>query len=190
MNRTVGRGPAHVAPGAGARLRRGLAPAALALAVRRALSVACVLAAGSLAQGQEQGAAPPKDTIFARKILMGAIDMNMDEIETMITGGGKLDLAEGREHADTISIMLMTFPHLFPPVTNQWTANADRDPATDTYASPDLWTNFADFYRRATEASKIAFEASRAKSADDFKARVAELRTACNSCHAAYQKTD
>jgi cytochrome c556 len=53
-----------------------------------------------------------------------------------------------------------------------------------------VWTNFADFYRRATEASKIAFEASRANSANGFKARIAELRTACNSCHAAYQKND
>ena len=38
--------------------------------------------------------APPKDTIFSRKILMGAIDMNMDEIETMLAPEGKLDLAE------------------------------------------------------------------------------------------------
>jgi hypothetical protein len=32
-----------------------------------------------------------KDTIFARKILMGAIDMNMDEIETMLAPEGKLE---------------------------------------------------------------------------------------------------
>ena len=31
-----------------------------------------------------------KDTIFARKILMGAIDMNMDEIETMLAPEGNL----------------------------------------------------------------------------------------------------
>ena len=60
-----------------------------------------------------------KDTIFARKILMGAIDMNMDEIETMLAPEGKLDLAEGQEHAETISTMLMAFPHMFPPATNQ-----------------------------------------------------------------------
>src|SRR5471032_1316634 len=92
---------------------------------------------------------PPKDTIFARKILMGAIDMNMDEIETMLAPGGKFDPAEAVEHSDTISIMLQTFPHLFPPSTNQWQPNADRDPAMDTVASPDLWRNFADFYHRA-----------------------------------------
>src|SRR6202011_2352979 len=86
---------------------------------------------------QDQPAA--KDTIFARKILMGAIDMNMDEIETMLAPEGKLDLAEGQEHAETISTMLMAFPHLFPPTTNQWKPGAARDPATDTSASPELW---------------------------------------------------
>jgi cytochrome c556 len=116
--------------------------------------------------------------------------MTMDEIETMTTSGGTLNLAEGQEHADIISIMLMAFPHMFPATTNQWTTGADRDPATDTFASPDVWSNFADFYQRATAASKIAFEASRAKRAGDFRALISQLRTACNSCHAAYQKVD
>src|ERR1700688_5256857 len=104
-----------------------------------------------------------KDTIFARKILMGAIDMNMDEIETMLAPEGKLELAEGQEHAETISTMLMAFPHMFPAATNPWKAGAERDPATDTFASPDLWAKFPDFYQRASDQSKIAWSASRAK---------------------------
>lgn len=133
---------------------------------------------------------PPKDTIFARKIMMGAIDMNMDEIETMLAPEGKLDLAEGQEHAETISTMLMAFPHMFPPATNQWTVGADRDPATDTFASPDVWTNFAEFYQRAAAASKLAFDASRSKRADEFKPLIARLRTACNACHASFMKSE
>jgi len=157
---------------------------------------ACFVVGPGAAPGQEQGAPsvqgvpPAKDTIFARKILMGAIDMNMDEIETMLAPEGHLDLAEGTEHADTISIMLMSFPHLFPAATNQWKPGVDRDPATDTYASPELWSNFADFYQRAASASKIALEAARAKRAEDFRARILDLRGACNACHAAYQKVD
>jgi cytochrome c556 len=69
-------------------------------------------------------------------------------------------------------------------------AGADRDPATDTFASPDVWSNFADFYQRAQAASKIAFEASRAKRPDDFKALIVQLRAACNGCHATYMKPD
>jgi cytochrome c556 len=147
-----------------------------------------MFAGGEVALGQELP--PAKDTIFARKILMGAIDTNMNEIEAMTLPGAKLDLAEAQEHADMISIMLMAFPHMFPASTNQWTPNADRDPAMDTFAAPALWTNFADFYERASTASKIAFEASRAKHADELKAVVGQLRATCNSCHATYMKTD
>jgi hypothetical protein len=99
--------------------------------------------------------ASPKDTIFARKIVMGAIDMNMDEIETMLAPEGKLNLADAQEHADTISIMLMAIPHMFPASTNQWAPNVARDPAMDTYAAPELWTNFADFYRRAERPRRL-----------------------------------
>src|ERR1700685_2963346 len=129
-----------------------------------------------------------KDTICARKILMGAIDTNMDEVETMLAPEGKLNLADAQEHAETISTMLMAFPHLFPPATNQWKAGAERDPATDTFASPELWTNFADFYQRATDASKIAGSPSRAKRAAEFRAQIAQLRERCNACHALNMK--
>src|SRR5882672_5277974 len=103
-----------------------------ALTVRLALA-AGLLSASFAAVGQERGSQaqalpPPKDTIFARKILMGAIDTNMDEIETMLAPGGKPEAAEVVEHADTISIMLASFPHLFPPGTNQWRPNdTNRD---------------------------------------------------------------
>src|ERR1700674_3442213 len=68
------------------------------------------------ASAQDQPAA--KDTIFARKILMGAIDMNMDEIETMLAPEGKLVLSDAQEHAETISTMLMRFRLCFrrPPI--------------------------------------------------------------------------
>src|SRR5580704_6400245 len=140
------------------------------------------------APAQEQPAA--KDTIFARKILMGAIDMNMDEIETMLAPEGKLNLSDAQEHAETISTMLLAFPHLFPPATNQWKAGAERDPATDTFASPDVWAKFPDFYQRASEASKIAWSASRAKRADEFRPLIGQLRERCNACHALNMKTD
>ena len=139
---------------------------------------------------QEQSLPPPKDTIFARKILMGAIDMNMDEIETMLAPGGKVEAADAVEHADTISIMLMSFPHMFPAGTNQWKPNVERDPATDTAASPDVWQNFADFYQRAQAASKLAFDASRAMHGNEFRALIGQLRAACNSCHATYMKAE
>ena len=164
------------------------------LRIPRALERA--VAAGVLAVGMLAATAAlcedlpaPKDTIFARKILMGAIDTNMDEIETSARTGRKIRRLK-EEHAETISTMLMAFPHMFSILTNQWKLGADRDPATDTFASPDVWANFSDFYQHATAASKLAYEASRAKRAADFKPLIAQLRAACNACHAAYMKTD
>ena len=144
-----------------------------------AMAIGC-LAAPSFAEDQP----PPKDTIFARKVAMGEIDMNMDEIETMLAPEGKLLLSDAEEHAEVISTLLMAFPHLFPPPTNQWKEGAERDPATDTFANPAIWSNFPDFYQRASEASKIAWNASRAKKPDEFRAQIKELRVRCNACHA------
>jgi cytochrome c556 len=150
-----------------------------ALALVAVAAIACS-AAPSFAEDQP----PAKDTIFARKTAMGEIDMNMDEIETMLAPGGKLDLADAREHAEVISTLLLVFPHLFPPSTNQWKQGAERDPATDTFANPAIWSNYADFYKRATEASKIAWSAAAAKKPDEFRAQIKELRVRCNGCHA------
>ncbi len=133
---------------------------------------------------------PAVDTIFARKTVMNTINGSMDEIEAMLAPGAKIESAEAREHADLISVLLMTFPHLFPSETNQWKEGAALDPAADTYAAPDLWQHFPDFYARATKASKIAQEASRAPNRAEFQARVSELRAACNGCHAVFQKEE
>ena len=141
-------------------------------------------------QAQTSAAPPAKDTIFARKIMMSAMAANMDEIEAMLEPGGKFETAEAREHADTISVMMMAFPHLFPVATNQWKDGAERDAATDTYASPDVWKQFPDFYARSATASKTALEASKAKTFKEYKTGIAELRTGCDGCHAAFMKAD
>lgn len=155
------------------------------------LTLTASLMAGDTAVIAQTAAEPPaKDTIFARKTLMGAIDRNMDEVETMLAPDGKIDSAEAREHTDTISILLQAFPHLFPPATNQWRPGVARDPATDTFASPDVWSKFPDFYVRAAAASKLALEASQATRLDEFRAKMVQLRAACNGCHQLYQKTE
>ena len=146
--------------------------------------------AGLTASGQEQSETIAKDAIFARKILMDTIGTTMDEVEGMLEPGGKFEAGEAREHADLISVLLMAFPHMFPAATNQWRAGAERDAALDTFAAPELWSNFEDFYARASEASKTAFDASRAATFQEFKSRMAELRSACEGCHASYLKVD
>ena len=153
------------------------------------LGCAAVLAVSLAASAQDQ-ATLTKDAIFARKILMDAIGTNMDELETIAGSDKSINLTEGHEHADNISIMLMAFPHLFPANTNQWKPDATRDPGRDTYAAPEVWSKYADFYARAASASKIAYNASRATKEEEFKKFVAELRVGCDSCHGLYLKTD
>jgi cytochrome c556 len=155
-----------------------------------AVAIAALAICASVEPGSAQDQPAPRDTIFARKILMGAIDMNMDEIETMLAPEGMLVLPDAQEHAETISTMLMAFPHLFPPATNQWKPGETRDPATDTFANPELWSNFADFFQRATEASKVAWNASRTRRGDEFRSLIGQLRQHCNACHTLNLKTE
>jgi len=140
------------------------------------VALGALIAGGSIALGQDLPA--PKDTIFARKILMDSIGHNMDELEGIVAAQ-KVDLHEGKEHADIISVMLMAFPHLFPTATNQWKPNVERDPGKDTFASPEVWTKFADFYKRAQDASQLAFKASRAENETVFKDFVGQLVNPC-----------
>src|SRR5262249_21306623 len=116
------------------------------VAPRRHYWMACVAGAaliaavgfGSVAMSQDQSIATPKDVIFARKIVMDAIGHNMDERKTNVTSA-KVDLTEGREHADMVSVMLRASPHLFPPSSNEWKPNVELDPGVDTFAAPEVW---------------------------------------------------
>jgi cytochrome c556 len=126
-----------------------------------------------------------QDAIFARKTLKDTICDKLAEIERMIARG---DIDRGGVHrqADAIAVLLLAFPHLFPPGSNQWKPNADAPPETVTLASPEVWTSFADFYRQAEAAAKSADALAHATTADDVKSRARELRIACDTCHALY----
>jgi cytochrome c556 len=150
---------------------------------------ATIVGASFNALGQDQSAATPNDVVFARKTIMAVIANNMYEIDSML-GTGKVDLAKGRANADSISAMLLAFPHLFPPTTNTWTPNAPRDPAVDTFADPGIWTSYAFFYNESQAASKYAYGASRAENDEEFKKFAVQLRLTCDTCHSAYQKNN
>jgi cytochrome c556 len=165
-----------------------------AAALSAGLLVAGTLVAGTLAMppaalAQDQSAATPKDVIFARKILMGSIGDNMDELDSMVAANS-IDVAHGASHADAISVMLLAFPHLFPPASNEWKPGVEKDAGTDTFTAPEVWSRFADFYQRSAAAAKSAYNASRARNAEEFRKYAVELREGCDSCHAVYQKKD
>jgi cytochrome c556 len=162
-------------------------PVGLAALIGAACVAAGLLAANRLAQAQDQSAAKVEDVIVARKTTMDTLSDRMDQIEQMIATN-KINIQAGQQLADTISVFFMDLPHLFPPASNQWKPGVEIDPVTGTFASPDIWTKYADFYKRASTASKAAYDISRADKEDDFKKHAQELRTVCNACHAAYLK--
>lgn len=127
------------------------------------------------------------DVIAARKLLMDSIMNNMDRIQEMISER-RIDLGVSRACADNIASMLAAFPHLFPPGSNQWKEDVDLDPVKDTFASPDIWTEFSDFSRRAAAAANTALELRRADNEDDVKRLYRALGIACDTCHALYMK--
>src|SRR3954467_11696588 len=86
---------------------------AIACAIAVTLLFTAALRSDSAAFGQDQSAATPKDVIFARKVLMSSIGENMDELEAIVASG-KIDVQHGAMHADSVSVMLLAFPHLFP----------------------------------------------------------------------------
>ena len=139
---------------------------------------AVLLGLNLVASAQDQSAATPEDAILARKALMDAVEDRFNPIERASLSG-ELDLVGARAQSDTISVMLMAFAHLFPPATNQWKDTGNLDPVADTLSSPDVWTDFADFYRRAADASRIAFRMGRAGNEEEFKGLAMELRVAC-----------
>jgi cytochrome c556 len=160
------------------------------IAVAIAVLLACFLATGIAATAhdktRDQGSIA-QDAIFARKSLMNAVMDHMDQIGEMISSQ-QIELREANRRAHTIEVMFMAFPHLFPPASNQWKEDVDLDPVSDTIASPDIWTDFADFYRRSAVAANTAHELSRADSEDEVKRLYRALGVACDTCHAIYMK--
>jgi cytochrome c556 len=165
---------------------------------RLAGTIACIWLAGTVlgtgmaARAQDQRAAPAQaapaqDVIFARKSLMNYMCDTMAEIERMIAMR-QIDLEGLRGGADAMSVMLLAFPHLFPSYSNQWDPAVEPDPVTGTFASPELWSNYPDFYRLATAAAESAHDMSRAATIEEFKSHARELRITCDTCHALYSE--
>jgi cytochrome c556 len=168
-----------------------------------ALAICCGLAASGVSRTawsadpastrQHASAAEDQraDIVFARRNLMAAIGRNMDGITGMIEPGGKLDPADAAEHADEIAVMLLAFAHLFPPGTDNWSAQRERsDPAGVSEAAPSVWRESATFRAMARMASQKATEASRAPDEAQFRVRAASLEASCVSCHAKFRREE
>ena len=137
--------------------------------------------------GEEISAARIEDVILARKTLMDAVEENANKIGDMISARN-INLAEARNCGDTIAVLLMAFPHLFPPESNQWRESAEVDPVRGTLAAPEIWEDFAGFYKLAAAAVARADELRHATDDEEVKALHRSLGNICDSCHGLYMK--
>ena len=174
----VGPGPGTRAPASPRRRLMGIAAAGAWVTV-------ALLGPGWIATAQDQSPVTPQDVIDARKILMDVLDDKLITLERSAQTR-ELDLADARTQGDTISVLLLAFPHLFPPASNRWKPDNDPDPVTATLASPDIWHDPADFRKRAGDASKVAFGLAHAANLDEAAGLIMQLRVTCDSCHALY----
>ena len=161
-----------------------------AVLLRRALIGAVALVGGTLAAEAGPGDGPgwtgitkPKDVIAARGELMEEIEHLMQPIDTFQVVDSD-DLNGLRLAANTVHVMLLTFPHLFPPTTNLYDP---KDETPVTLALPAIWKDFDTFYRLAAAASKAAETmADTPASKQQLRAEGLALRASCDACHALF----
>ena len=158
--------------------------------IRRAVIGALALAGVALSAEAGPGDGPgwtgitnPKDVIAARGELMEEIEHLMQPIDTFEVVDTD-DLNGLRLNANTVHVMLLALPHLFPPTTNLYDPNAET-PAT--LALPAIWKDFDSFYRLAGAASKAAETmADTPAGKQQLRAEGLALRATCDACHALY----
>lgn len=164
-------------------MRYGLNLRRAAVGALAAAAVAFSAAAGPGEGAGWTGVTNPKDVIAARGELMEEIEHLMQPIDTFqVVDTDKLD--DLRLAANTVHVMLLAVPHMFPPTTNLYDPKAET-PAT--LALPAIWKDFDTFYRLAAAASKAA-ETMADTPADkqQLRAEGLALRASCDACHALF----
>jgi cytochrome c556 len=158
--------------------------------IRHAVIGALAFAGVVLAADAEPGDGPgwtavtnPKDVIAARGELMEELEHLMQPIDTFqVVDTDNLDAL--RLNANTVHVMLLAFPHLFPPTTNLYDPKAET-PAT--LALPAIWKDWDSFYRLAAAASKAAETmADTPAGKPQLRAEGLALRASCDACHALF----
>ncbi|MDR3475274.1 MAG: cytochrome c [Devosia sp.] len=128
------------------------------------------------------GLTDPTGVIAARGQLMHEMEHLMIPLDSF-TAGDKYDVGMLRDNAAGVSRLLKVVPHLFPPTTNLY---KDTDALPATLALPAIWDNFDVFDGLATEASRVADDASNTADANALKQKALDIRTACAACHSAF----
>jgi cytochrome c556 len=131
------------------------------------------------------GLTQPQEVIDAREALMIEIERLMKPID-LLTTGESTPPDELRSAATTIAKMLLAVPHLFPPTTNLYDANAETPV---TIAMPAIWTSFPAFEQMANASAAAAEAMAATQDPQALAAAGLKLRATCDACHAPYLRT-
>jgi cytochrome c556 len=124
----------------------------------------------------------PQAVIAARAALMLEIERLMKPIDLLATGE-RAPPDDLRSAATTIAKMLLAAPHLFPPPTNLYDAEAETPV---TIAMPAIWTSFPAFEQMAKDSAAAAEAMAATQDPNDLEAAGSKLRATCDACHAPY----
>jgi len=147
-----------------------------------AAGIAGMALAGKPVPGTGQGwtgITNPQDLIIARQTLMTRLEELMKPIDTY-TVDRTIPLATITTNAETISVVLLAIPHLFPPTTNVYDPGVKQP---ETLALPGIWKDFTTFYTLASATSDAAETLSHATGADAISTGAFNLRESCDACH-------
>ena len=156
--------------------------------MRRFFIICIVLlsASGALAEGPTPGQGQgwtgitnPQDLILTRELLMTELEDLMKPIDTY-TVDNSISLKTITTNAKTISAMLLTVPHLFPPTTNLYDPRVEQPV---TLALPKIWQQFEAFYAMAAATSKMADTLAHESGPAALHTGAEDLREACEACH-------
>jgi cytochrome c556 len=128
------------------------------------------------------GLTEPKELIEAREELMVEMERIMRPLDSY-TIGEPAEPEELRSIAQTVSVMMLAVPHLFPPTTNLYDPKATE---LKTLALPPIWQNWAAFEKLAVASHEKAEEVAKMQTPADLKAGALALRATCDACHAGF----
>lgn len=143
---------------------------------RKYIALGVVLCTATAALAHE-GVKNP--AVKARMDGMSAIAENLKTLGQMAKGSIEFQASTARSAAAAIAEHAAATPELFE--TNE------TDPKSE--ARPEIWSNFADFAKKASELETIAIEFSTSLNEPaDVKAAMKAFGANCKSCHSAYRE--
>lgn len=147
------------------------------------LAAALVVVAGAVTVLMLAGSASAHDAITLRRKIMKAVGSATKEATEMAKGQRAFDAKRAASHMSLVARSWGEVAHLFP---------AGSDVGARTRATPEVWTNFADFeaqgLRMAADATKAA--AAAAEGQDAFARAFEPVAASCRDCHKTYMSRD